>query len=275
MSGFIEFQEAFEDLRTWKAWLESNAWSMQPSYAHSVADFVSKNGLVDPIHGFAPPDAVTMGHPYQESILVRGLNSRQRALTKAIAQEGMPRDSIVYASESITPLAAALRRVFPRFVGSEYLPSITEREKFPDIRHEDVQALSFASGSLDAYVSSGVLEHIPSVSMAISEAGRVLRPGGVFFAYFPFRLVDEDTLIKATMDAAGRITLLTEPEYHGDPVDAAGKGVLVYSIPGWDILKMARSAGFRRAEMVAITSRVHGIVNEDAPAPVLVMRAVK
>ena len=41
--------------------------------------------------------------------------------------------------------------------------------------HQDVQALSFSDDSFDIYVSCEVLEHVPDMDRAISEAARILK----------------------------------------------------------------------------------------------------
>lgn len=42
----------------------------------------------------------------------------------------------------------------------------------------DAEALPFGDASFDVVFSSGVLHHVPSIERALSEAARVLRPGG-------------------------------------------------------------------------------------------------
>ena len=51
----------------------------------------------------------------------------------------------------------------------------------------DVEALPFASGSLDGVLLSGVLHHLPDPSACAREVHRVLRPGGSFAAFDPNR----------------------------------------------------------------------------------------
>ena len=135
-----------------------------------------------------------------------------------LLEAGLSSSSIVYAPEDVTSLASLLRKHFRNFIASEYLPTAADRAKFPNTRHEDIQKLSFSDASVDAYVSCELMEHIPSVRDALCEAARVLRPGGKFIATFPFRTVDQDTLIKAVLEN-GQIAFLMEPEYHGNPVD--------------------------------------------------------
>lgn len=46
-------------------------------------------------------------------------------------------------------------------------------------------ALPVAAGTGDAVLSSQVIEHLPDTEMAMREAGRVLKPGGLLFISFP------------------------------------------------------------------------------------------
>jgi SAM-dependent methyltransferase len=186
---------------------------------------------------------------------------------KLVADAPLQRDAAVYAAESLTPLAAALRNRFPNFVGSEYLPTDGGQGKIPHVRHEDVQALSFEDDSLDCYISCEILEHVPSIPAALHEAARTLRRGGLFLATFPFKQLQQQSVVKAVAEN-GAIRHLATPEYHGNPLDP--RPSLVFSIPAWDIVDMAHAAGFTAVHMVAMSSRKFGIV---ADCPIPVMRA--
>ena len=233
-----------------------------------MVDSIRRFGLSDPLHGFALPGEITIDTSnLRESVLFRGINSRCRAVLKLVAEAPLRRDAAVYAAESLTPLAAALRNQFPNFIGSEYLPDDGVPRKIPHARHEDVQALSFQDSSLDCYVSCEILEHVPSIPTALREAARTLRGGGLFLATFPFLQLQQESVVKAVLEN-GSIRHLAEPEYHGNPVDQ--RPSLVFSIPAWDIVDMANAAGFAAVDMVAMSSRKFGIV---ADCPILVMRA--
>jgi len=260
----------FANLQSWKSWLDANRWVGTPEYTAAMVSHIRLVGLFDPLQGQADPPLITINEEnLRESIVFRGLNSRHRAVLRVLLETGLSDVSVVYAPESVTGLADLLRNNFRNFIASEYLPSNSDREKLPGTRHEDIQRLSFEDASIDAYVSCEVIEHIPSPRDALCEAARVLRSGGIFIATFPFRTVEQDTLVKAVLEN-GQIRLLMEPEYHGNPVESGGS--LVFSIPGWDILDTTRASGFSNVEMVAISSRLFGIV---APYSVLVMRAVR
>ena len=43
-------------------------------------------------------------------------------------------------------------------------------------------------------------------------------------------------------------------------------GSLVFQVPGWDIVDLARAAGFAQAEFVLISSRDAGITATEGPA---------
>jgi SAM-dependent methyltransferase len=263
-----EVEARFTGLPSWRQWLAQNPWLVDPAYVAAMIADIRQNGLLDPLQGDASPLEIVIDESnLRESILFRGINSRCRAVLKILAD--WPTTSVIYASESLTPFANLLRQHFPNFSGSEYLPTASELGKFADARHEDVQALSFATESIDVYISCDVMEHIPSVSAALREAARVLRPGGVLIATFPFRAMEQDTLTKAVLEN-GEPRFLMEPEYHGNPLDPQGS--LVFSIPGWDILDTARASGLAAAEMVAMSSRRYGIL---AATPILVMRAIR
>jgi SAM-dependent methyltransferase len=269
-TGFFEVIAPFTNLPSWKRWLDENPWATTPEYVASVVSAIRRKGFFDPLRGYAHPSLIAIDERnLRESVVFRGLNSRCRAVLRLIIDANLSDESVVYAPESVTALANLLREHFPNFIASEYLPTVSCRQKFPNTRHEDIQALSFEGSSIDAYVSCEIMEHIPSVPAAIREAARVLRPGGVFIATFPFRTVDQDTSVKATLEN-GQVRFLTEPEYHGNPIDPQGS--LVFSIPAWDILDTVCASGFSNAEMVAITSRHFGIV---ADVPILVMRAAR
>jgi SAM-dependent methyltransferase len=55
-----------------------------------------------------------------------------------------------------------------------------------DAVRASAEDLPFEDGTFDVVVMDAVLEHIPDVSAAFAEAGRILKPGGLFVGYVAF-----------------------------------------------------------------------------------------
>lgn len=222
---------------------------------------VQRTGAFDPFCGYIRPGGFDIeGVVYRETVVSHGTNSRGRAVLLALSDLVVERGTAidVYAPESVTPFAARLRKIYAdRFIGSEYLPSPAVRERFPQVRHEDVQSLTFATASLDLYVSCEVLEHVPELDRALCEARRILRPGGCFLGTVPFAYGNELSVVRARI-RDGAIEHLLPPEYHGNPV-IPSKGSLVYEIPAWDLLDRCRAAGFRDAVIRFIASSRYAV----------------
>ncbi|MBN2378099.1 MAG: glycosyltransferase [Sedimentisphaerales bacterium] len=103
---------------------------------------------------------------------------------------------------------------FSEYFGDQY----TSGEIVNNIRHEDLQRLSFPDETFDIVLTAEVMEHIPDVPKAEGEIVRVLKSGGVYCFTTPVAPYLEHDQIKAQLDENGNIQYLTEPDYHGDPV---------------------------------------------------------
>lgn len=186
------------------------------------------------------------------------MNSRMRSAVHLLEASLKPsKNARIYLTEQVTTLFRHIAAKYPASVGSEYLRDGTGRGQVNarGIRHEDLTALSFEPGSMDAVVSLEVCEHIPDFSQAFAECARVLRPGGQFVLSVPFHRGPKH-LTRARITPNGEIEHLEEPEYHGDPIDPAG--CLCFHHFGWDILDHLKNAGFRTAKAVVIWSEELG-----------------
>ena len=189
------------------------------------------------------------------------LNTRQRFMAhlvrRVLAAELTPR---VYLHEQVTPFFHWARTSLPgEVLGSEYLgPEHASGTVIDGVRHEDALALSFADGSLDLILSQDVLEHVPEIDPAISEAARVLRPGGAFLFSVPFDPGLDQTVQRAEL-SGGEIVHLHEPQFHGNPVSAEGS--LVFYDHGWDLLDRLRSHGFVDVCLLASWSALYGYLS--------------
>jgi SAM-dependent methyltransferase len=274
--SFNEIDMSFASLREWSDWATANKWIFDQNYITALVDDIRTGGLWDPIAGHISAARVEVdGTNYRESIIVDGCNSRLRAMLIELIEtrKAYGADARVYATEAVTPFANRVASLFHSgFTGSEYLPTVEDKAKYPHLRHEDVQALSFESGSLDAYVSCEIFEHIPSIPAALAEAKRVLAVGGILLVMCPFAYAQEQSLVRAVLSDDGTITHLMEPEYHGNPVDPDA-GSLVFAVPGWEIIEQCRVAGFTSVVMKVQSSRHFGITGAEI-ACTFILKAV-
>lgn len=151
-----------------------------------------------------------------------------------------PAHWIVLNTESRGPVHAALGGQ-PGYIASEYWGAEHPGGSLVNgVRHEDLQALSLADGSVDLVLSSDVLEHVPDPYAAHREIARVLRPGGWHIFTVPFRETEPDDV--RAVPRAGRPVLLAPALYHEDPLRP--EGTLVWRIFGYEMLGRLRGMGF-------------------------------
>jgi len=190
-----------------------------------------------------------------------GLNNRQRMMAYIARQVvGSYRDRRpeVYLMEQVTSIYHWMTTSVPQasYTGSEYLgEDVPSGKVIKDIRHEDVECLSFTDNSFDLIISNDVLEHVVNPYKSLEEACRVLRPGGQLLMTVPFHMDKESSERRAEI-VNGRLEHLLPEVYHGNPV--SDDGSLVFTDFGWDFLQEIRDAGFVKAEMCFYWSEVYG-----------------
>ena len=138
-------------------------------------------------------------------------------------------------------LAAFLRRHARSSAFSEYVDGVARGSERAGVRCEDVQALTYASGSFDLVTHTEVLEHVPDDALAFAELHRVLRAGGAMLFTVPLS-GHARTLERARL-RDGAVEHLCAPEYHVDPF-RAGARILAWRDYGTDIIDRLRAAGF-------------------------------
>ena len=168
-------------------------------------------------------------------------------------------DSGVYLTEALSPIANYLQSRFPGITTSEYFEGAGRGKsvfrKGRRIRNEDVTQLSFSSDSLDCVLSFDVLEHVPDYKGALGEFCRVLKDGGKLILTVPFNF-EQETRVRAVLEADGSVTHLEEPCYHGDPLSK--KGVLAYYDFGAALMEDMRAAGFSDVGLACFCSNLWG-----------------
>lgn len=261
----MELIGEFRSFAEWEAWRAANKPALDELRQIDIEQVVTRDGIDSPVFGKVPGPLVSVrSKNYRESIVVRQLNSRQRALIEILARQKeiwYNLDSAIYAAEAVTPFALLMRGRFSKFLGSEYTTNPAQKSKLFPIPIEDLMALSFPKASFDCAITNDVMEHVPSISLTLKELRRVMKPGGLLLSTFPFTN-RPDAICKAEL-VKGKVVHHMPPEYHGNPVDPQGS--LVFTIPGWDILDMVRDAGFRDAVMIKFASVPKGIWGGDSP----------
>jgi SAM-dependent methyltransferase len=179
-----------------------------------------------------------------------------RAAVHVFLQECRPQPgSAIYLSEQTTALYRWFRQTFPRVTGSEHLGDAVARGSADaaGIRNEDLTRLSFDDEAFDHVLSFDVLEHIPDYRTALAECCRCLRPGGTLLLSVPFVATAEKNVVRARMSSTGDVTHVLPPEYHGDPLSAAGCLCFVHF--GWELLDDLAAAGFVECRALLYWSR--------------------
>lgn len=119
------------------------------------------------------------------------------------------------------------------YIPSHYFSDVPGGEFKYGIRSENLENLSFSDNSIDIHISQDVMEHVFSPSLAFSEIGRTLKPGGAHIFTVPIVNKYKPTSQRASMQANGQIKHLDTPQYHGNPIDTEGS--LVTFDWGYDI----------------------------------------
>lgn len=199
-----------------------------------------------------------------------GSSNRQRQMALAVRrQTGLNASGpiqfrpgfSVYNTETTGPMHGALSRG-EFYACSEYFgPDHRSGEVIDGVRHEDLQALSFADGSFDLVLSSDVMEHMPDPYRAHAEIFRVLRPGGRHILTVPFYPWEARDEVRAKL-VDGEIKYFGEKLYHGDPV-RPGEGILVWTIFSLEMLVRLAEIGFKPS-VWRLNEPSHGIIGAGA-----------
>jgi SAM-dependent methyltransferase len=258
-----EYRQEFASRDEWQAFARANPAILDGAAIDRAAEAIARRGFQFRGQPVAADEVRSSGHNYRESFVHNGLNARKRAVLVELYADLRQRPltaatARVYAPESLGGFADFLAGEFAHFEGSEYLPDAAERDRRPELNHQDLAALSFPDACFDYVLVNDIFEHVPDLEAVLSEIQRVLAPGGVLLSTFPFAIKREEHLVRAELLEDGTVRHLMEPEYHEDPVNP--EGVLVFQLPGWQVLKQCRQLGFGEARMVFLSSPARGVL---------------
>ncbi len=277
MSGsFPERHVRFPDRHAWLDFVKVSPWLFSPDTIGDIVRQARTHGVRSDFLGAVPPDQVSVGNPnYRELLLAGGFSPRQRTMLDVALSEIAavpPRLARIYAHEALTPFALLLRSRYPRLICSEYAATEEARSALFPIPAIDISAAPFPDGVFDLVLSGDVLEHVPDLAASLRDTARILRSGGVLLASFPFMYMQDETKVQARLEH-GKLVTLAEPEYHGNPADPEA-GSLVFQVPGWSILSLARQSGFAGAEIGFWASASRGLTGMEI-AGTIYLRAVR
>lgn len=266
----LDVQE-YRDLESFRQRMRAEAADWPAAVQQGIRT-LAIGGIRDPLtdQPIPPERLVVNGLNLRETIEVEGINSRQRAelliLRRLIeAGELPPLETLrLYVSEAVTPFAKFLQARVPRIRCSEYLPEPDHwlRGKVPN---RDIRRIGLPPAALQCVICNEVLEHVEELDKALVGLAEVLNLGGYLLATVPFAYGRYEHVIKARWRGEGEEPeLLSEPEWHGDPVHPE-RGSLVYQIPGWQLLDQLRAAGFRDAALHAVSSTTYGVLGQELP----------
>jgi SAM-dependent methyltransferase len=229
-------------------------------------------GLHDPLSDqpVPPQQIAVLNRNCRETIAADGVLSRQRAqllvLRRLMEAGELPplAELRLYLNEAVSGYVDYLRQRCPGLRCSEYLPE-PDHPLRGKVAHRDVRRLNLPPASMQCLICNEVLEHVEELPPALESMAAVLTLGGYLLATVPLAYGQQASVEKAVWRGDGQEPeLLMEPEWHGDPVHAE-RGSLVYRIPGWELLDQLKAAGFRRAELHAITSSRYGVLGAELP----------
>lgn len=178
-------------------------------------------------------------------------------------------DMLLEAGSGLSAVVITLKRMGYKIIGLDYAENALHlsRQYDPELilMAGDVHALPYATNSLGAYLSFGVLEHFEhGMQPALAEAYRVLKPGGILILTIPYPNVIWH-LAQWRRRQSGKL-LINEDFYEStytrqalvDPIMAVGFEVIKSQPTGhsytlWGVHRIFRAQGYYRTNALAET----------------------
>ena len=132
-----------------------------------------------------------------------------------------------------------MRRI-PRYRQSRYRPNARPGDTVDGMVNQDLQHLTFDSGSLDLVITSDVMEHVRRPAVAFTEIKRVLKRGGRHVFTVPLQYPMPEKTMYRVDTSTDEDQHLVHPRYHGD---GSGGQALVYTDFGKELLEELDRSG--------------------------------
>ncbi len=138
-----------------------------------------------------------------------------------------------------SPLSKALGNA-PNIYNTEYFDDCQTGHFKNGIMCQDLENLSFGSGTIDLVITEDVFEHVKDIEKAFSEVFRVLKKGGFHIFSIPF-FFDNRTRHLFEKQGDKYIPIVFPIEYHGDIIRGR---IPAYHYLGYDTFDLLNNIGF-------------------------------
>lgn len=135
------------------------------------------------------------------------------------------RELRIHESSPGGPSSDKIKRECKHYIASQFFSEVPRGQFKDGQRSEDLEALTFPDNSVDLVITQDVFEHVLRPAKAFAEIARTLSPGGAHVYTVPYYR-GKKTVIRAEPDGIEGIRHLAKPDYHGNPIDAAGSLVI-------------------------------------------------
>lgn len=149
-----------------------------------------------------------------------------------------------------------------RYVASHFFKDQPLGCNVDGFRNENLEKQTFGDGAFDIVITLDVMEHVFHPERVYQEIFRTLKPDGYYLHTFPVRKWQVEPVVRrALLEPSGDVKhLVTEPEYHGNPIDGAGS--LVIFDYGYDIGRQIAEWAPFDVRVVRFWDQTHGIIGE-------------
>lgn len=201
---------------------------------------------------------------YRDHLLCSGCGSipRERALAIILARHYPDwRGRVIHeSSPGARGLSVKLRRDCPNYFASQFFIGEEPGRLINGFRNENLERQTLTDACCDIVISQDVMEHVNDPAAVFKEVARTLKPGGAYLFTVPTykELVVSER--RARYLADGSVEHLAAPEYHGNPIDAAGSLVTFHY--GYDFAQLAQEWSGMSVEVARFNDPYHGILGE-------------